>query len=326
MEPDTPPEMAPERPPVSRAHQLFVLQWGIVTSALALAGVYWLDRNATDFHIMGWYANYVIPAGALIVGLAAGSGYGIASWVSGVRISKGLLWTVVLLQTAAYVGAEYVEYRDVRAELKLRGMGMVQAQDLPSFLEYYDYKARNFAWKKDHGNGMGDPLGGWGYFFVLLAAAGFIGGGLIAPAILFAVPYCDGCQRYMTRKVLAVLPASVPIKKISKKDTAAQEAHAREQEAAAALGDQALSRLRAAIAGGNIDAFTQELAAAGSVKQNNKLPGRIDVTLTWCKGCEGGRITLTLVSGFGQHMTQVKLEEATVSPDFVRAMIASVVA
>src|SRR5262245_58386599 len=202
MEPETAPGVTGEPARVSRTPYLLVLQCGITTSVLALAGVYWLNKNATDFHIMGWYANYVIPVGALIVGLVAGSGYGIASWVTGVRISRRLLWTVVLLQSVAYIGAEYVEYRDVIKEIEQRGMGLVQRQDLPSFLEYYDLKARSFAWKKQQGNGVGDPLGGWGYFFVLLGAAGFIGGGLIAPAVLFAVPYCDRCQRYMTRRVL----------------------------------------------------------------------------------------------------------------------------
>jgi hypothetical protein len=283
--------------------------------------VYWLNKNATDFHIMGWYANYVIPAGALIVGLVAGSGYGIASWVTGVRISRRVLWTVVLLQTGAYVGAEYVEYRDVLKQFEQRGMVLAQARNLPSFPEYYDLKARGFAWKKEHG-GAGEPLGGWGYIFVLLGAAGFILGGLIAPAVLFAAPYCDSCQRYMTRKVLGVLPAAVPVKKISKKDTAAQAAHAREQEEAAARADLAVARLREAIATGNVEAFTLELAAAGSVKQSNKLPRRVEVSLTWCRSCEGGRIALTLVSGLGEQMTQLKLGEVTVPPEFVRAMVA----
>lgn len=322
MEPETAPGVTGEPVPGGRKSNLFVLQCGILTSVLALAGVYWLNKNATDFHIMGWYANYVIPAGALIVGVVAGSGYGIASWVTGVRISRSLLWTVVLLQTGAYVGAEYVEYRDVLKQLEQRGMGLIQPRNL-SFLEYYDLKARTFSWKKEHGNGVGEPLGGWGYIFVLLGAAGFILGGLIAPAALFAAPYCDGCQRYMTSKVLGVLPASVPVKKISKKDPDAQEAHAREQGEAAARADQAVARLREAIATGNDEAFTRELSAAGIVKQTHKLPSRVEVSLTWCKSCEGGRIALTLVSGVGEQMTKLKLEEAPVPSEFVRAIAAN---
>jgi hypothetical protein len=323
MEPETAPGMNGESAPGSRPSSLFVILCGIITSVLALAGVYWLDRNATDVHIMGWYANFVIPAGALIVGLVAGSGYGIASWVTGVRIGRGLLWTVVLLQTVAYVGAEYVEYRDVVRPVGQPGLGQVQPLNVPSFLEYYDYKARNFAWKKEHGNGVGEPLGVWGYFFVLLGAAGFILGGLIAPAVLFKAPYCNGCQRYKSRKALGVLPAAVPVKKISKKDAAAQAAHAREQEEAAARANLAVARLQEAIAAGNVEAFTQDLSAAGSVKQNNKLPSRVTVSLTWCRSCESGRIAMTLVSGVGDKMTQLSLGEATASPEFVRALLAN---
>src|SRR4051812_26512742 len=104
MEPETPPDAKEVYAPRKRSPYQFVLWSGIITSVLALAGVYWLSKNTTEFHIMGWYANYVIPVGAIIVGLAAGSGYGIASWISGVRISRKLLLVVVLLQTAAYIG------------------------------------------------------------------------------------------------------------------------------------------------------------------------------------------------------------------------------
>ena len=149
---------------------LFVILCGIITSILALAGVHWLTKNTTDLQIMGWYANYVIPAGAILVGLVAGSGYGIASWFTGVRISRWLLLTVLLLQTAAYVGAEYVEYRDVLNEFQKAGLVMVQPGDAPSFLKYYDWKARNFAWKDKNFNGAPERLGGWGYVFVLLGA------------------------------------------------------------------------------------------------------------------------------------------------------------
>ena len=93
---------------------------------------------------------------------------------------------VLLLQTGAYVAAEYVEYGDVMDGLRQRGQ-MIGPE--PSFPQYYDFKARSFAWK--NGNQPGQPLGGWGSVFVVLGAAGFILSGLIAPAVLYAVPYCE---------------------------------------------------------------------------------------------------------------------------------------
>jgi hypothetical protein len=296
-----------------------VLVSGLFTSAVTLAGVYWLGKNTDDFHIMGWYANYVIPAGAMIVGIAAASGYAVTSWLTGTRISRGLLLTVLFLQTAAYVTAEYVEYRDVMDGLRQQGL-MIGPE--PSFLNYYDFKARSFAWNKPGGgNQRGEPLGGWGYVFVLLGAAGFILSGLIAPAALYAVPYCERCQRYMKTKLLGVLPASVPVKKLAKNDHAAHEAHAKEQEQAAVKADEAVARLWAGIAEGNTETVQQELLDAGAIKANEKLPKRIRVSLIWCKDCREGRINMTLVSGDGQALQQVKLAENPVPATFVCEML-----
>ena len=98
--------------------------------------------------------------------------------------------------------------------------------------------------------------------------------------MLYAVPYCERCQRYMKTKLLGVLPASVPETKIAKKDQAAQEAHAQEQQQAAADADEAVARLRAAVAAGQTDAVQRELRAAGPVKANEKLPKRVRVSLS----------------------------------------------
>src|SRR5438270_4523354 len=97
--------------PSRRFGVTLVLVAGIVTTVLALLGVWWLDNNTKDVHIMGWYGDYVIPAGAMIVGFAAGSGYGIASYLTGFRIRRGLLLAVLALQLAGYAGAQYLEFR-----------------------------------------------------------------------------------------------------------------------------------------------------------------------------------------------------------------------
>src|ERR1700761_7758078 len=90
--------------------QLPVIFSGVATSALALLGVYLLDVRASDFHIMGWYADYVLPVGALIVGVVASSGYGLASWFTGVKITRSLLLIVLCLQLGCYTAAQYIEF------------------------------------------------------------------------------------------------------------------------------------------------------------------------------------------------------------------------
>jgi len=289
-----------------------VLLSGFLTSVVTLAGVFVLGRNTDGFHIMGWYAGYVIPAGAVLVGIAAASGYAVASWLTGTRISRGLLLAVVFLQTGAYITAEYIEYLVVMKDWRQRGL---MAGPEPSFPQYYDIKARSFAWKKQRPlDPPGKPLGGWGYVFVLLGAAGFILSGLIAPAMLFTVPYCEPCQRYMTTRLIGVLPASVPIKRITWKNQEAHaREHARENEEAIAKTNERLARLWAALAEGRTDSFKQELIEAGSIKANAKLPRRVCVSLVWCKGCQNGQIIAVLVNGYAEARQEVLLSQYPLS-------------
>src|SRR5882762_1919210 len=190
-----------------------VLISGLVTTGLALLGVYLLDTKTEDFHIMGWYANYILPVGALIVGVVASSGYGVGSWLSGIKITRGLLLAVLALQLAAYFAAQYIEFAShhlVHRNGKAVG-----------FFEYFDFAARSFAWKKHDGSG-GEPLGLWGYAFRGLEIVGFAAGGLLVPALLSKAPYCESCRRYMRTRQLGLVPGSVPAKKVKKSDLAGQ--------------------------------------------------------------------------------------------------------
>ena len=116
---------------------------------------------------MGWYLDYVIPAGAMLVGLVAGSGYGGASWVTGRKIQRRLLVTIVVLQLLAYGIAQYLIFVSY-GPLRLQG-----SDHTLTFPEYYDFEARHFAWKQEQSEKAGEPLGEWGYFFKTLEVAGF---------------------------------------------------------------------------------------------------------------------------------------------------------
>jgi uncharacterized protein (DUF2267 family) len=135
------------------------------------------------------------------------------------------------------------------------------------------------------------------------------------------VPYCDNCQRYMSTKLLGIVPASVPHKKIKKSETAALEAYQKEQEQATDAGEASLQRLRDAITASDSERFKSELAAAGDRKANDKLPRRLHVSLSWCKGCESGRLLPKAVEGQGKQMKITKLPTTDASPEFVRAML-----
>lgn len=289
-----------------------VVASGLVTTALALAGVYILDVTAGDFHIMGWYADYVLPVGAVIVGVVASSGYGLSSWFSGVKITRNLLWIVLGLQLAAYFGAQYIEFKNLH---------LIHRSGAPvGFFEYYDAVARSFAWKQDNGT-AGQPLGIWGYFFRGLEVIGFVAGGLIVPLLLRKAPYCAECQLYMKTRQLALVPASVPAKKVKKSDVAAKAAYDAGQQQAFDAAKQIIAGIQQLAVANNTADFQKKIEELQPGKKSaGKLPGRFSMQLIHCKRCYAGQIVSKLLTGQGKQLKQTEFARADLHQEFVRAV------
>ena len=310
--PDTNPSI-PYTGPREEKSSAFVLLCGLATTALALFGVYVLDRTAEDFHIMGWYANYILPVGAVIVGVVASSGYGLASWFSGIKITKGLLWSVLGLQVLAYFVAQYIEFSGLHLVHRATG-------EKVGFLEYYDLTARSFAWQQDNGK-PGEPLGIWGYAFRLLEMAGFACGGLIIPAVMKNVPYCQSCQRYMRTQQLVHFPGSIPQRKVKKSDVAGRAAYEAEQEQAFEAGKQIWETLKQLVSqskGPELSAKLADLQAGA--KAATKLPRRFSLKLVRCKSCSAGWLHVHVLTGHGKQLKQVEYAKQDVTPEFVRSV------
>jgi hypothetical protein len=269
-----------------------VVYAGLATTAASLFGVYWLNANTEDFNIMGWYANYV------------------ASWMTGVKITRRLLWTVLALQAATYVAAQYIEFRSL--DLTYQDGSPV------SFLEYYDIVARSFAWEQRNGE-AGEPLGMWGYLFRGLEVIGFLGGGLIVPFALRKAAYCDNCQIYMRSLNLATLPAAIPAKKFKKSQTEEQAAHQRADGEAVSAADTQLESLRKLAAEARSNEF---LAAIRELKPKKreaaKLPRRIVLQLVSCHGCHAGSLRATLQTGQGNAQQATDLGATPLPLGFAR--------
>jgi hypothetical protein len=293
--PEALPGSLPRRPPLSdedlfvprlspAGRSVLVILCGVATSAAALLGVYLLNVLAHE-NIMGLYANYVIPAGALIVGLLASSGYALAAWFTGRKTSGGLLVTILGLQLLAYFAAQYLEFLGNGPFRSATGPGQM------GFLEYFDLTTQSFAWKKTAGNGAGDPLGKLGYLLRVGEILGFSLGALILPLVLWGVPYCERCERYMKSRKLAVLPA--------------------EKEQAEELARLAREK--------DLDGFSECVRRhQGNRKANSRLPSRISVTLIHCRQCSDGRLQLMLETGSGQQMRITLAGLVPLDPEFVR--------
>lgn len=299
--------------PVATGNQFrLVLGAGLITTALALFGVYLLNAQGGE-NIMGWYANYVIPVGAILVGLVAASGYGLASWFAGVKITKGLLVTIVLLQIAAYFAAQYIEYTGLPAE----------AKEKVSFWQYFDFVTRSFYFK-GKGSEPGEPLGAWGYGLRVLEVLGFVIGSLIVPIILWKKAYCPACHRYFRRRSLGLLPAGVAPRKVKKHDAEGLAAYAKEQEEAWTSGAALLGGLTEKAMAGDAEGFRALLAEhAPKPKQKEyvKLARRIALSVEHCPQCHRGFMAAVAMEGKANEVKQTPLGQVALEPAFVRAAV-----
>jgi hypothetical protein len=297
---------------------VLVVMAGVITTALALLGVWWLDNNTTDFHVMGWYGDYVIPAGALLVGMAAGSGYGVASYLTGFRIRRSLLLAVLALQLGAYAGAQYLEFRSLTRAAPLVDP---DGQEL-TFAQYYRLQAMSFAWD-DHGR-RGEPLGEWGYFFLGLGVVGFALGGVLAPALLMKVPYCERCALYMKTRTLALVPASVASRRFSKKDAVARAAFADEQGRAASNAGALLERMTGLAAHGDVlgvkSALSEYPARGAGARRVGRLPARLRVALVRCRQCSAGHLQPSMLTGQGRGIRVQALSRLPLPADATRIL------
>jgi hypothetical protein len=310
--------------PVSQAGRRgvgVVVLVGLATTVLALLGVWWLDNHTDDFHVMGWYGDYVIPAGALLVGLVAGSGYGIASYLTGFRIRRGLLLIVVGLQVAGYFGAQYLEFRSLTRE----GPLVDEQGDTLTFPTFYHLRAMNFAWD-NHGH-PGKPLGGWGYFFLGLGVLGFALGGMLAPAVLMKVPYCESCELYMKTRTLALVPASVRARRIAKKDVAGRAAFEEEDARAASAAGATLERVASLAGRGDglaiKDALAHHPPRGPEARSADRLPARLRLGLVRCRRCSSGFVQPAMITGKGRGIRVQRLARLPLSPDAVRTIAES---
>jgi hypothetical protein len=230
--------------------------------------------------------------------------------LTGAKISRGLLLAVLALQIAVYFFAQYVEYLLFRSTLP--------AELAPSFWSWFDATTRAFAWAERNGQ-AGVPFGVWGYGMRALEIAGFALGGLVAPAILFAVPYCGECSAYMKSKQIGMIPAGVPRQKIKKSNTEALQAYTEAHQQALVRADGLVRLLLQSAQEGKADAVAQQLAEhADKKKEMLKSTSYVTVQLQRCPCCSAGNLVLNLSSNPGDPNAVTEVGRTTLKPEFVR--------
>ena len=292
---------------------IFVVAGGLVTTVLTLGIVMLLNATIEDLNIMGWYAVFIIPAGAILVGAGAGSGYGLVSWVSGRKVGGLLLATVLLIQLVAYCGAQWLEFRS---------LDFVHENGTPvSFFEYFDATTRSMTFTFRHSSNPTGELGIVGYLFRGLELLGFALGGLVIPGMLKAKPYCEGCRTYMRTRSIGLIPASEPARKIGKKDVEAQRLYEEAMSRSLEEGLASAKNISDAAASHDASTIRQVIETHAAEKAKiGKLLHRIEISLSACPRCHDGLIALQLHSGHGDKIQTRELARTPITAAVTRSL------
>ena len=305
----------------------YIIAAGLCTTAATLFAVFVLHGAANE-NIMGWHIAYIIPVGATVVGLAASAGYGIASWVTGLKIRKKLLRTIVRLQVVAYFGAQFATFaslpqRYYRAA-PYRPTFVRYSHETPAqltFTRYFYLNATQLAWRNHDGDVRNQLLIWAGFIVIGVEILGFALAGLVVPGLLRFKPCCGLCQMYLKTRKLGTVPASIAARKVAKNDAAASEAYRIEQEQALAAGKARVDYFMQVAAAGDAAALRENLDTLRTASRAaEKLPARIRVSLACCPSCRNGNLRTRLFTGHGERLRSHQLQKLDVSREFVQQL------
>ncbi|MBN1919032.1 MAG: hypothetical protein JW889_14085 [Verrucomicrobia bacterium] len=264
-----------------RKPSLSILIAGVSSSVVCLALIFLL--NKTGFELMQFYLWYIVPAGAIVVGLASGSGYAIGSKLANVRVSKAFLGAVFVLALATYVGAQYLTYLQV---LKANDISRSQV----SFVRYVQLTSENMTYKEMEADAKETELGKLGYGLQALAAVGFAFGAVIPVLTLRQFSYCPACQMYMTSAGSFYAGSTAQVADLKKrKKQEKKDAIAAAIVEVSALKDKVMEYLATAPLDETISALSQLTRAAPS-----KAIAYIQYDLHRCPRCDAHHIKVTL--------------------------------
>jgi hypothetical protein len=170
---------------------LIVTAFGAGTSLITALILFGIER-AFDISIYTWTFWFVIPAGALISGFVAATGYWLGARILNHRPSKILLINMIGVSVGTFFLVHYLSYYSMEIE-------GVPVRSMVPFSTYLNIALTKVSMTfRFHASKLGETgeLGGWGYVTAALQILGFAVGGLGAFGYLADSPFCSACSRY----------------------------------------------------------------------------------------------------------------------------------
>jgi hypothetical protein len=188
----------PSQSPLAGSRQagadLLVGGLGFVTSLATAVVLWWVERQF-GIAFYSWTFWFVVPAGAVLAGLAGASGYYAGARLFHQRPTKILLLNVLLASIATFLFIHYLSF----ATLDIEG---VPVSEVLPFWQYLDIVTRSMSMQLLRAPTAGgtSELGTFGYVVALLQVLGFATGGFLVYVFLTELPYCSNCSRYLAPK------------------------------------------------------------------------------------------------------------------------------
>lgn len=172
------------------AEKLGIMLCGLTTSILvAIADSAIARMTGFDLFTLSFWV--VIPAGALIVGAAAASGYYFGSLYFHKRANAALLIQMVVIAGFTQMLIYWLGYYTLVLEDGRR------VADFIPFAQYLDISLTSAHYKFGRAQSDMGEAGSFGYWMAGIQFVGFLAGGLAVYAFLKAKAVCEACDRYM---------------------------------------------------------------------------------------------------------------------------------
>lgn len=273
--------------------KLLVLTCGLLTMALSIGAATWVQyQSRGEFSLWYLYFLFILPIGAFGLGVVASLGYAIGSKLFGCRIGRSDFKLILILALAAYLAGQYGVFKVAR---HTQGM---------SFLTYFDRSTRALRFESVkrvtdppfdvYGRRAAEPatpLGVLGYGIRVLEFTAFLVGSLAAPLALSGMRYCDLCERYESRRMLALIPAASTEKKKIRFVVKAADLETDEDREAAAQANVSLQKMVECVEKGDAKAL-MDLVHQHLILKRGALPAPrvIAVEVSQCPTCGQGAL------------------------------------
>jgi hypothetical protein len=168
---------------------------GLVTTVLTAVGLVYLELHY-DCAIYGFVYAFVLPFGAMLSGLVAGSGYYLGSRLFSYRPGRGSFVSMLFVSGANFFFIYWLKYTN----LKVDGESVRDWMTFPAYLRFTLTHTSMRMGYEGAAPGSGFELGVGGYAYAALLILGFACGGYFVFNLVRSAEYCEACSLYMKKQ------------------------------------------------------------------------------------------------------------------------------